>query len=1065
MCANEINYHQYGITKAQWDSCPDKVKNFIKNNPEQFANLQKTYTTEQIINSLCGKGTKVEQRKGTSVETLDKLEEFKPKVTPEQVATDKIAREEAVQGYKNYLKARYIENKDELINDYTRFTYRAKIMKQAQNLEILKKDNPMLLNTKYFAEGHATADEEKLLEEKTQALIDYYSQDCNKAEAEKEYNNAFTKNLNKKNRIGTGEQIDWNNKEHSSAKIRELAEYKALKEFDIGPDRMKMIARDIVDNEHYYKARGVNQKYDDKISKLKADALTPEMKQLQKEFGIEDLKRQDEIAKLMSEAETPESTNLRAAYKAAEKQYKADIYQAQKEGDDNKVAKLQEEYKKAAEQAKEDIKKALDPEKKKAADALVNERMEKLKEFNEAFEAKYPADVQKNIGDLQLKRVKELEKVAEESRTNIDKIDVDKLAEAMAEAQVDKMETEHRIKNTEVHWNNSDKKGIDKKDGKNHTFPFSGKREKEMREYIINNGDRFGTPVKDGETADYTYKGVGYKFSSDMYKDRMVQLAGEHGLDNEYKTDPYHKADLYAGIADRKALIDDIQNDNKEQIKLRERRMAKELFEGAGLDVGGDQTIAKRWGGLGLAGLTGAATGGATAAFMEFYSKTKLASGKFAKWASLTGAIPYSEVVNYSGVTHAKLTGKASGYTDAHLETDISGVATGNVEIPYKDTYTYSGGGTLTGTFTGSGTAHGTVYNTSQVWENGILTSEITTPQDVSIPYDYAHDYNLPYTYSGKGTVSGVAKGQANIPYTQHVSVDGKAYFETDVTLEGPAEYSGSTVVNGEAKGTIEGEVTGEVHDAKTDIEWGRIGTAALIGGISNMINFGVSKWGKTYDDTDNAYAALRGMVAEKNLEGRNITPLNQLQVAPIDVSDEDVELPGPIAVSQPEAADDCSASAQDLSRKDEPVETFHVGRKNLADIIRKKYGISDSKDLYAAVGVVKGWHGINGTDRKKNIYIAELGLKDKIELPGGKTYEYVQGVGRDSIADNTAPDKKGDGFGKYARVDVKAGQVTLSCDGSVYKFESYELAQKVADFFNKNHRMPDSEEMMELKK
>lgn len=77
MCANEINYHQYGITKAQWDSCPDKVKNFIKNNPEQFANLQKTYTTEQIINSLCGKGTKVEQRKGTSVETLDKLEEFK----------------------------------------------------------------------------------------------------------------------------------------------------------------------------------------------------------------------------------------------------------------------------------------------------------------------------------------------------------------------------------------------------------------------------------------------------------------------------------------------------------------------------------------------------------------------------------------------------------------------------------------------------------------------------------------------------------------------------------------------------------------------------------------------------------------------------------------------------------------------------------------------------------------------------------------------------------------------------------------------------------------------------
>lgn len=194
------------------------------------------------------------------------------------------------------------------------------------------------------------------------------------------------------------------------------------------------------------------------------------------------------------------------------------------------------------------------------------------------------------------------------------------------------------------------------------------------------------------------------------------------------------------------------------------------------------------------------------------------------------------------------------------------------------------------------------------------------------------------------------------------------------------------------------------------------------------MINFGVSKWGKTYDDTDNAYAALRGMVAEKNLEGRNLTPRNAApEVGPIEVPDEEITLIEPDTVP----VDDCSASAQDLGRKDEPVETFHVGRKNLADIIRKKYGISDPKDLYDAVGVVKGWHGINGDDRKKDIYIEELGLKDTIELPGRKPYKYVQGVARESIADNTAPDKKGEGFGKYARVDVKAGQVTLSCDGS----------------------------------
>lgn len=54
--------------------------------------------------------------------------------------------------------------------------------------------------------------------------------------------------------------------------------------------------------------------------------------------------------------------------------------------------------------------------------------------------------------------------------------------------------------------------------------------------------------------------------------------------------------------------------------------------------------------------------------------------------------------------------------------------------MPYKDAY--SGSGSLTGTFKGSETAHGiVVHNKSQVWENGILISEITTSKPVEADY------------------------------------------------------------------------------------------------------------------------------------------------------------------------------------------------------------------------------------------------------------------------------------------------------------------------------------------
>ena len=153
------------------------------------------------------------------------------------------------------------------------------------------------------------------------------------------------------------------------------------------------------------------------------------------------------------------------------------------------------------------------------------------------------------------------------------------------------------------------------------------------------------------------------------------------------------------------------------------------------------------------------------------------------------------------------------------------------------------------------------------------------------------------------------------------------------------------------------------------------------------------------------------------------------------------------------------------MKKELEPVETFTVGTKNLRDIIAKKYGITNKKDLDAAVGVVKGWHGITEEQRKENYWIAKVGLRPTLDIPGGKSYEYVTGISRDSILDNADLTGKAKGYGKYARVEVKAGKVILSCDGSEYKYDSYELAIKVRDFFNEHKRMPNEEELEALKK
>lgn len=1062
MCA-DFNYQSYGLTTDQWNAVPDKVKSFLSNKTEQVKELQKHMTMQQIIASLCGTAPKTTERKGTSVETQDELEALKPKVSPADVAADKTVREATVDGWKDYFKARYQANQDELVNDYIRLNRHTKIMQQAQNLQKLQQSNPLLINTKYFAEGHATKDETDLLEARIKANIEFYNakndqgQYINRQTAAKQYNNTYTKNLHKNPVIGNGEQM-------TEAQIRELAELEAMMSFKVGPDRLKMIARDIVDNEIFSKMNKVNAEYDEKISNVKAKAETAEMRAKKREFTQEDIKRQNEITRLMAEAETPQSAQVRANFKTAKERLQGELHQAIMEGDDNKAEQIKKEFAELEKKSKADLDASLDPDKKAIADMLVQDRMDKLKEFNESYDNMFGADVHNEIDKLNEKRLKELDKAAGKSKDNLADINIDEMARAMAEAHVDKMVTQNRVENTVVHWNNDDKKGINKKDGKNHTFPFSGKNEKEAREFIELNGDKFGKPAQPGESVDYTFNGEGYHFSSDMYKDYMVGMANTNRLDNEYKKDSEHKADFYVQLADRKDLIDEVEVANLDQINLRQRGFAKQLYEGAGLDIEGDQSVGKRWGGLGLAGVKGWVAGAGMTALAEFYSTTKIANGRFTDLIKFTGSVAYSKTVHYSKQHNVSLSGQVEGDQAYSQHISGDGIAEGDVSLRYQGDhgYTYSGSGVLDGTFTGSQNA--TVYNTSQVYNNGILQSEMRTPQNVTV--DYSHDYSLPYEYSGSGTVhvDEIVTGQGKIPYHYERDVNGVVHWKADVTLEGPVNIEDDILVEGEVEYNDEKKVDEKVT-AKNKIDVGNIAKAGVPTAIFGMVNYGLNDWNNTYDDNDSKYGILRGLEAEKNVEGRNLT---KTPVAGDDDDNEDDVTVPPnsdiVADDDDDDEDVCTATASDISHSDEPVEKFKVGTKNLGDIIRKKYGITDKDDLYAAIGIVKEWHGISQSQRRQNFWIKELGLRDHIQI-GDKTYKYQPGVSRDSIENNGDEPATAAGWGKYARVEVKAGKVTLSCDGSEYTYSSYDTAKKVADFFNKNHRMPNAEEMAELEK
>ena len=821
----------------------------------------------------------------------------------------------------------------------------------------------------------------------------------------------------------------------------------------------------------------------------------------------------------MQEAQTEESVKLYNENIKRNKEAEAEIAKQKRLGNDAKATELEKKRLEDNAEAEKAIRAAMDQDKLKQSEEIAKKRYEARlageKELYNLIDPKTRAKIE----ELEAKAAEELKKAKTQTDENLAE-QIPDIAAIMAEAQVDKQRAEARFNRTTVHWGD----GKTKDDGKTRNTYLDD----EMRQFVQDNPELFCDEVEEGSDFTGTKRNpetgekvqVGYKFNEQKFQDYMLRLSNSNQLDNADADDPSHKADYYATIKERKELNDAKNHGYALPAKLKDRRFAKKCYEAAGLDLEKDKTIGKRWANLAKKTIIGAGVGGGVALLSEYLSTTKIVESKFFKIVEYAGSVPYMQMVHVKGQTDATLTGRYQ--TTKHVEgtqgysqdIEVSGIAEGDVTLPYSGTQHYTQdysqyySGSKTTTVTGGGTVTGTVSGTATGNYSGVASDKITVTDyrndwevgqkeiDVNIPYQgqvsipYEQGYSQDYTFSKDVTVdydgyvngtvegdvaySGTTTGKGKIPYKQTVTATGEVEWKADVeiddevTLKGKADYATDVKVKGEAQYKGQEEIN-ETVKARPKIDWGTVEKATIIGAIGGAAK-GLMDWNKIYDEGGREAGVARQALSEKGVDAKPADRPEQAPIAPTPVglavqADIPDQIVPPIgAVTPPPQEEDCSATAAKDPKSIEPVETFQVGRLNLSDIIAKKYGIKDGDDLYDAVGVVKGWHGISEADRHKNIYIAELGLRDKVELDNGKVYNYVQGVERKDIDPNTAPDVKGEGYGRYARVEVVAGKVTLSCDGSVYHYDSYDLAVKVADFFNKNKRMPDSQEMEQLK-
>ena len=585
---------------------------------------------------------------------------------------------------------------------------------------------------------------------------------------------------------------------------------------------------------------------------------------------------------------------------------------------------------------------------------------------------------QKDIEKLQ----SDIQKLRQDSIKKYETIEEQMLHES-AESQLEFETYKQNFENTVVSWDKKSAKEAEKANpDANNTH-----LEKDHREIIMREPAKFGCRApKAGETPTFTDKnGQAWVFDSERYKHSMLKLSNGQSPDpNVQRTNTTKDADYYASTSEFVRLATENKNaealeETKEKKRLKaqakpatmgDRTDARQMFAIAGLQVAGDNTYKKRGKEIGKAALAGGGAGGLAALGGELYkcaSTVKysgtvlaLAQGVVNTTVSGIGTTTVEGTVSGTTTVTGEITGEVSGPISGTVFGDVSGPISGEVSGPISGTITGTGNSTVTtitghtDPLTGAWTETGRQTTTTPVTITGEGTG-IGHGTGTGIGYGQGTG-----TGTGIGHGTGTGTGSAKVDWTDSYKKDVQYEYKEDVSVEYEKEveapYEGQARPKFEPINILKGAAIGA-------------GTAAGLKGLSYLFKK------KTKDDYANDETVKDKFRSSYGYEIK-----------------EEPEAIAELGVETIEAPEVCDATMEEKVVQQE-VKIENHGYKlqrgeTLSSVIAAKYGITNSKDLKAAIREVRRATGIpengivNGQAAVPHIEVDGKTLADAYWLP-----------------------------------------------------------------------------------
>ena len=501
--------------------------------------------------------------------------------------------------------------------------------------------------------------------------------------------------------------------------------------------------------------------------------------------------------------------------------------------------------------------------------------------------------------------------------------------------------------------------------------------------------------------------------NSDKLKELFIAGTGDYKLDLEENV-------AIAGLAGL--------HDKKGQVRRSDARIVRNLFEDMGFAIEKDCTDAKRLKHVLFTGATTALTA-----------------------ATLGTAI--GELTSLLGV-NGEVTGTVVGTAAYTAIGYVSGTADYSGEVDY------------------SGSADYAIKHTDNVKQNGVLVDTKTDYITGTV------DYNGSVGYSGTVDYTAAYKHDGTVDY----EADYKAAYKSDPSL---LDKMKDNAISGGVAGLTMGLVTMyKINDIKNPPTENVLENISIDDFVDNQaINrvTGKRKNRKTNRAIATQLFSLNATDDEikealKTSMGGNSTRMTQnellqayiylknqkSQSSAVDESTDEVP-EAPVNVG--ETGDDteeeiqepqCQAKAEVYTETgNAEVKTYDIRGKELYHAIQLAYNIP-SKDMHAAVGIIKEKHNISQQDRNKNVGMSYLNLEKEITI-NGRTYTRDDNFDVNKVRNVTYGQNYRNSQGyKPTKISKEHGKVILSCDGSEHEYDTLQEAQEAAEYYNKTGKLPE---------